>query len=392
MRVYQEMTTAMPHDLINAKPVMAAIQRVLRLAASSRSSWTRPTRCRRSRTSGASRRSGPGGLSRERAGFEVRDVHPTHYGRICPIETPEGPNIGLISSLVVLRAHQRVRLHRDARTARSKSGTRARLLPGHRRRATPTTSSATIVESDEMAERTTRSKAEQAAAEVEPYCFYLSAWEEDKYIIAQANVKLDRRRRHRRRARHRPRRRRLHPRRPRQGRVHRRLARSRWSSVAAALIPFLEHDDANRALMGSNMQRQAVPLLRTEPPIVGTGLEHITVAGLRRHGRRAGAPASSTRRRRAHHRARRGAGRTRRARRSAPTSTSYASSVGSTRAPASTRSRSSSRPAGRRRARSSPTGRAPTRASWPSAATCWSRSCRGTATTSKTRSSSPRSW
>ena len=89
----------MPHDLINAKPVSAVVKEYFGSSRSCRSSWTRPTRSPRSRTSGASRPSGPGGLTRERAGFEVRDVHPTHYGRICPIETPEGPNIGLIASL-----------------------------------------------------------------------------------------------------------------------------------------------------------------------------------------------------------------------------------------------------------------------------------------------------
>jgi DNA-directed RNA polymerase subunit beta len=93
-----EIDSVMPHDLINAKPAAAAVREFFG-SSSSRSSWTRPTRCRRSRTSGASRPLGPGGLTRERAGFEVRDVHPTHYGRICPIETPEGPNIGLINSL-----------------------------------------------------------------------------------------------------------------------------------------------------------------------------------------------------------------------------------------------------------------------------------------------------
>ena len=98
MSVYQELNTAMPHDLINAKPVMAAIREFFG-SSQLRSSWTRPTRFPRSRTSGVSRLLGRADCRRERAGFEVRDVHPTHYGRICPIETPEGPNIGLISSL-----------------------------------------------------------------------------------------------------------------------------------------------------------------------------------------------------------------------------------------------------------------------------------------------------
>ena len=113
MSVYQEMATAMPHDLINAKPVMAAIREFFGSSQLSQfMDQTNPLSeiTHKRRLSAL----GPGGLSRERAGFEVRDVHPTHYGRICPIETPEGPNIGLISSLVVLRAHQRVRLHRVA--------------------------------------------------------------------------------------------------------------------------------------------------------------------------------------------------------------------------------------------------------------------------------------
>ena len=114
MSMSQEIDTLMPHDLINAKPVERGGQGVLRLARSSRSSWTRPTRSREVTHKRRLSALGPGGLTRERAGFEVRDVHATHYGRICPIETPEGPNIGLIASLVDLRARQRVRLRRDA--------------------------------------------------------------------------------------------------------------------------------------------------------------------------------------------------------------------------------------------------------------------------------------
>jgi DNA-directed RNA polymerase subunit beta len=113
MSVYQEMSTAMPHDLINAKPVMAAIREFFGSSQLSQfMDQTNPLSeiTHKRRLSAL----GPGGLSRERAGFEVRDVHPTHYGRICPIETPEGPNIGLISSLSLLCAHQRVRLHRVA--------------------------------------------------------------------------------------------------------------------------------------------------------------------------------------------------------------------------------------------------------------------------------------
>eukprot|EP01032_Pedospumella_encystans_P037586 gene37586-42576_t len=173
---------------------------------------------------------GPGGLTRERAGFEVRDVHPTHYGRICPIETPEGPNIGLINSLAT---HARV----------NKYG---------------------FIESPYR-----RVKDGKATDDV----VYISAMEEAKHVIAQANIKLkdgyivdD-----------------LVP-----GRINGEpgllprdqvdlmdVSPKQVVSVAASLIPFLENDDANRALMGSNMQRQAVPLLRAEAPFVGTGMEPI---------------------------------------------------------------------------------------------------------------------
>ncbi len=132
MSVYQEMATAMPHDLINAKPVMAAIREFFGSSQLSQfMDQTNPLSeiTHKRRLSAL----GPGGLSRERAGFEVRDVHPTHYGRICPIETPEGPNIGLISSLVVLRAHQRVRLHRVA-LPQGQGRPRRRLRDRHQRR------------------------------------------------------------------------------------------------------------------------------------------------------------------------------------------------------------------------------------------------------------------
>ena len=132
MSVYQEMATAMPHDLINAKPVMAAIREFFGSSQLSQfMDQTNPLSeiTHKRRLSAL----GPGGLSRERAGFEVRDVHPTHYGRICPIETPEGPNIGLISSLSLLRAHQRVRLHRVA-LPQGQGRPRRRLRDRHQRR------------------------------------------------------------------------------------------------------------------------------------------------------------------------------------------------------------------------------------------------------------------
>jgi DNA-directed RNA polymerase subunit beta len=227
-----DIDTAMPHDLINAKPVAAAVREFFGSSQLSQfMDQTNPL----SEITHKRRMSalGPGGLTRERAGFEVRDVHPTHYGRICPIETPEGPNIGLINSLSTFaRINQYGFIESPYR----------RVEDGH------------VV--DEV--------------------IYLSAMQESKYTIAQANADLDDK-----------------------GRFTSDLVSCRVSgdnimspvdqidlidvspkqmvSVAAALIPFLENDDANRALMGSNMQRQAVPLLRSDAPLVGTGME-VTVA------------------------------------------------------------------------------------------------------------------
>src|SRR5437773_4218810 len=230
MSVYQEMSTAMPHDLVNAKPVMAAIREFFGSSQLSQfMDQTNPLSeiTHKRRLSAL----GPGGLSRERAGFEVRDVHPTHYGRICPIETPEGPNIGLISSL---SCFARINDYGFIETPYRK---------------------------------VTNGK-------VTDEVIYLSAIEEGKHHIAQANVPLTK-----------------------DGKFEEELIVARnhgdvlivprekvdfvdvspkqLVSVAAALIPFLENDDANRALMGSNMQRQAVPLVRTNAPLVGTGMEAV---------------------------------------------------------------------------------------------------------------------
>ncbi len=176
---------------------------------------------------------GPGGLSRDRAGFEVRDVHPTHYGRICPIETPEGPNIGLMASL---STYARINRYGFLETPYRKAES---------------------------------GKVRREDAEM------LSAYDEDNYVIAQANAPLDGRGRftnERVLSRHRGDFPQASP-----GEVdYMDVSPKQLVSVAAALIPFLEHDDANRALMGSNMQRQAVPLLATEAPVVGTGLENVT--------------------------------------------------------------------------------------------------------------------
>jgi DNA-directed RNA polymerase subunit beta len=275
MSVYQEMTTAMPHDLINAKPVMAAIQEFFGSSQLSQfMDQTNPL----SEVTHKRRLSalGPGGLSRERAGFEVRDVHPTHYGRICPIETPEGPNIGLISSL---SCYARINEYGFIETPylRVEKGKVQEDVQIQNPGDTDLKLSDVVpLTTAEAANRTVaRSPKRSREAEYEPAAYYLSAWEEDKAIIAQANAKLDE-----------------------EGRFVNERVTARESgdfkfvergrvqyidvspkqlvSAAASLIPFLENDDANRALMGSNMQRQAVPLLRTEAPYVGTGMEAIT--------------------------------------------------------------------------------------------------------------------
>jgi DNA-directed RNA polymerase subunit beta len=225
-----DLDQVMPHDLISFKPVSAAIKEFFGSSQLSQfMDQTNPLSelTHKRRLSAL----GPGGLTRDRAGFEVRDVHPTHYGRICPIETPEGPNIGLIASL---STYGRV----------NKLG---------------------FIESPYRKVHNGR-----VTDEVD----YLSAVEEDRYVIAQASAELDE-----------------------EGRFGRDIVAARKGSefllvpvdeidymdvspkqlvsVAASLIPFLENDDANRALMGSNMQRQAVPLLCTEAPLIGTGIEYI---------------------------------------------------------------------------------------------------------------------
>jgi DNA-directed RNA polymerase subunit beta len=226
----QEIETLMPHDLINAKPVTAVIKEFFGSSQLSQfMDQTNPL----SEVTHKRRLSalGPGGLTRERAGFEVRDVHPTHYGRICPIETPEGPNIGLIASL---SSYARVNEYGFVETPYRKC------------------------------------EAGRVADEVSFY----SALEEEKHTIAQANATVDKKGAF------------VEPfvSARRGGETIQAKAEdvdlmdvspNQLVSVAASLIPFLENDDANRALMGSNMQRQAVPLLRTAAPLVGTGIEHI---------------------------------------------------------------------------------------------------------------------
>jgi len=272
MSVYQEMATAMPHDLINAKPVMAAIREFFGSSQLSQfMDQTNPLSeiTHKRRLSAL----GPGGLSRERAGFEVRDVHPTHYGRICPIETPEGPNIGLISSL---SCYSRINEFGfiESPYRKVKDGRVIDYVVITNTGGNPKYKVGEIVEAGAVVNDAGRTK--KKGLEVEPHSFYLSAWEEDQYVIAQANVELDDNGR------------------IKGDRVNARKAGGDYVlvspadvqfidvspkqlvSVAASLIPFLENDDANRALMGSNMQRQAVPLLRARSPYVGTGMEYIT--------------------------------------------------------------------------------------------------------------------
>ena len=225
-----DITNLMPHDLINAKPVSAVVKEFFGSSQLSQfMDQTNPLAelTHKRRLSAL----GPRGLSRERAGFEVRDVHPTHYGRICPIETPEGPNIGLISSLSTY-----------ART--NEFGfieTPYRKVTGGR-------------VTDEIV--------------------FLTALEEELFVIAQANAEIDRTGKFMQE--------RVSARRAGEYRMvapeelhYMDVSPKQLVSVAAALIPFLENDDANRALMGSNMQRQAVPLLQPEAPLVGTGMEHV---------------------------------------------------------------------------------------------------------------------
>ncbi|MFN2238517.1 MAG: DNA-directed RNA polymerase subunit beta [Thermoanaerobaculia bacterium] len=281
MSVHQDIDSAMPHDLINSKPVIAAIKEFFGSSQLSQfMDQTNPL----SEVTHKRRLSalGPGGLSRERAGFEVRDVHTTHYGRICPIETPEGPNIGLISSLA---CYARINEYGFIESPYKKVES-GRVLDHYRilKAGDSGFELGQIVEKRDLQKENNRiakanaetnsPKKRMQPAEAEPYAFYLSAWDEERYTIAQANAVTDE-----------------------EGNlVHDRvIARQAGEfvsierekvdfidvspkqlvSVAASLVPFLENDDANRALMGANMQRQSVPLLRAESPLVGTGMENI---------------------------------------------------------------------------------------------------------------------
>ncbi|SFQ43653.1 DNA-directed RNA polymerase subunit beta [Caldicoprobacter faecalis] len=227
----QDVETVTPQALINIRPVVAAIKEFFGSSQLSQfMDQTNPLAelTHKRRVSAL----GPGGLSRERAGFEVRDVHHSHYGRICPIETPEGPNIGLINSLSVY-----ARINEYG-----------------------------FIESPYR-------KVDQKNKRVTDEIVYLTADEEDEYVIAQVNEKLDENgyfANERVMARFRDQIYEV----PREQVELMDVSPKQVVSVAASLIPFLESDDANRALMGSNMQRQAVPLIRTEAPIIGTGMEY----------------------------------------------------------------------------------------------------------------------
>jgi DNA-directed RNA polymerase subunit beta len=273
MSVYQEMSTAMPHDLVNAKPVMAAIREFFGSSQLSQfMDQTNPLSeiTHKRRLSAL----GPGGLSRERAGFEVRDVHPTHYGRICPIETPEGPNIGLISSL---SCYARINEYGfiESPYRRVKNGkvmdyvTVVNAGDSDYRVGDHVEKPEVLKANADLKERRKRQ------IDYDPHSFYLSAWEEDRHVIAQANVDLDDKMRIVADL--------VNARKtgnfvlvPRDEVDYIDVSPKQLVSVAASLVPFLEHDDANRALMGANMQRQSVPLLRAEAPYVGTGMEGVT--------------------------------------------------------------------------------------------------------------------
>ncbi len=273
MSVHQEMTTAMPHDLINAKPVMASIREFFGSSQLSQfMDQTNPLSeiTHKRRLSAL----GPGGLSRERAGFEVRDVHPTHYGRICPIETPEGPNIGLISSL---SCYARINDYGfiESPYRKVKEGRVMEYVTVIHPGDTHFKVGQQVEKEDIEKENRRCEAAGKIPAEYDPFSYYQTAWEAEDYTIAQANVELDE---HGGMLQER-----VNARKagdfvlvPREDVDYIDVSPKQLVSVAASLIPFLEHDDANRALMGSNMQRQAVPLLRAEAPYIGTGMEYLT--------------------------------------------------------------------------------------------------------------------
>ncbi len=267
----QDISVILPRDLLNTKPVFAAIKEFF--GTSQLSQFMDQTNAI-SETTHKRRISalGPGGLNRERAGFEVRDVHSSHYGRICPIETPEGPNIGLISSLTT---YARVNDYGFIETPYRK--VEDKRVVNYFKIRYPGDSKfkyKELVREDNLEqEMKCLKKAKKEVPLFEYYPFYLTAWEEEGYIIAQANAKIDELGNFITK--------RVNARKDNETVLiqpekvdYMDISPKQIVSVSAALIPFLEHDDANRALMGSNMQRQAVPLVNPEAPIVGTGMEH----------------------------------------------------------------------------------------------------------------------
>jgi DNA-directed RNA polymerase subunit beta len=276
MTVASDLASAMPQDLLNSKPVIAALKEFFGSSQLSQfmdqiNTLAEITHKRRLSALG------PGGLSRERAGFEVRDIQSSHYGRICPIETPEGPNIGLISSLSCF-----ARVNSFGFVETPYKNVKDGKVIDFVKILHPGMSSykvGDIVEKEKLKKETSKEKKKTGQLPVvEPYCFYLTAWEEEKFNIAQANAPVDDKGNFLEEfvsARQQGNFRLIH----RDQIDYIDVSPKQLVSLSTALIPFLEHDDANRALMGSNMQRQAVPLLMPEPPFVGTGMEYPVAKG-----------------------------------------------------------------------------------------------------------------
>ena len=277
MTISTDLASAMPQDLINSKPVIAALKEFFGSSQLSQfmdqiNSLAEVTHKRRLSALG------PGGLSRERAGFEVRDIQSSHYGRICPIETPEGPNIGLISSL---SCYARVNDFGFIETPYRK--VKDGIIIDYVKILHPGDSDfkiGEVIEKDALGKEIRKIEKKKAGNPpvAEPYCFYLTAWEEEKFNIAQANALVDEKGHFQGEL--------ISARQfgdfklaPRDQIDYMDVSPKQLVSLSTSLIPFLEHDDANRALMGSNMQRQAVPLIKPEAPLVGTGIEHLVARG-----------------------------------------------------------------------------------------------------------------
>ena len=331
----QDIETVTPQALINIRPVVAAIKEFFGSSQLSQfmdqtNSLAELTHKRRLSALG------PGGLSRERAGFEVRDVHHSHYGRICPIETPEGPNIGLIGSLATFaRVNRFGFIETPYRVVED----------GIVTERDPSTSPPIAKTSTSSRKPTRRWTPNGKITAESVVCRYAEEYVEEPPERVQL---MD-------------------------------VSPKQIVSVATALIPFLEHDDANRALMGANMQRQAVPLLRPQAPIIGTGMEYRAAKDsggcvlADEDGEVTRVDAQAHRR----------AERRRRPREAVRPAQVHALQRRHVHQPDADRRRSARRSCA---ARSSPTVRPRIRARWRSGKTCSSRSCRGKATTTKTRS------